>query len=119
MTSSPLGHVADLVRSKNAGPFWMTLDVFLPTDDAFERVVRSGVVDPEVIGALYRTPADGIRIFQLPALRAVKITFPRPTTQGSFGDRDMHSGQQELLLASIPVPDSIPELERISAIAAG
>ena len=103
MTSSPLGEIADLVRSKNAGPFWMTLDVFLPSDDAFERVIGSGVVDPAVVGALYGTPADSIRVFELPVLRAIKITFPRPTTQGSFADRDMHSGQQELLLAGIPV----------------
>ena len=106
MADPTLREVADLVRSKNAGPFWMTLDVFLPTDETFERVTRSGVVDPAVVGALYRTPADGIRIFQLPELRAVKITFPRPSSQGGFSDRDMHSGQQELLLASIPIPPS-------------
>jgi len=108
MTSTPLDEIADLVRAKNAGPFWMTLDVFLPDDDAYARVCASGVVDPAVIGELYRTPVDGVRIFRQPALRAIKITFPRPAVQGSFVDRDMHSGQQHVLLAGIAIPDAVP-----------
>ena len=106
MTSRPLDEIADLVRAKNAGPFWLTLDVFLPTDNAYERVCRSGVVDPEVIARLYRTSAAEVRIFRQSALRVIKISFPRPAVQGSFADRDMHSGQQHVLLASVPVPDS-------------
>lgn len=98
-----LDDVADLVRAKNAGPFWLTLDVFLPTDDAYERVCASGVVDPEVIAGLYRTAAEQVRVFRLPDLRALKISLPRPAVQGSFADRDMHSGQQHVLLAALPV----------------
>ena len=105
MANTPLHNVADLIRAKNAGPFWMTLDVFLPDDDVYQRVCSSGVVDPGVIGGLYKTPAEGVRIFRQPALRAIKITFPRPAVQGSFTDRDMHSGQQHVLLAGIPIPD--------------
>ncbi|CAN5342569.1 DUF4387 domain-containing protein [soil metagenome] len=108
MASAPLHEVADLVRAKNAGPFWMTLDVFLPDDDVYARVCASGVVDPQVIGELYRTPAEGVRIFRQPLLRAIKITFPRPAVQGSFTDRDMHSGQQHVLLAGVAVPDRLP-----------
>ncbi len=99
-----LDEIADLVRAKNAGPFWLTLDVFLPTDEAFERVCASDVVDPAVIAALYRTTPEKVQIFPMPALRAIKISFPRPVTQGSFSDRDMHSGQQHVLLAAIEVP---------------
>ena len=107
MTTRPLDEVAELVRAKNAGPFWLTLDVFLPTDDAYERVCASGVVDPEVISGLYRTTPEKVRIFRLPALRVIKISFPRPAVQGSFADRDMHSGQQHVLLAALPVPDAV------------
>ena len=108
MASAPLHEIADLVRAKNAGPFWMTLDIFLPDDATYDRVCASGTVDPAVISALYATPADGVRVFRQPALRAVKITFPRPAVQGSFGDRDMHSGQQHVLLGAIQIPDSVP-----------
>jgi hypothetical protein len=100
---STLDDVAELIRAKNAGPFWLTLDVFLPTDEAYERVCASPVVDPEVIAGLYRTRPELVRVFRLPNLRVVKISFPRPAVQGSFADRDMHSGQQHVLLAALPV----------------
>lgn len=107
MSTRPLDEVADLVRAKNAGPFWLTLDVFLPDDDAFQRVLASGVVDPQVVGPLYGAPPESVKIFPQPALKVVKISFPRPAVQGSFGDRDMHSGQQHVLLAALPVPDAV------------
>ena len=107
MAEQTLDEIADLVRAKNAGPFWLTLDVFLPDDAAFERVRASDVVNPERIAALYRTASDAVRIYPMPALRAIKISFPRPVTQGSFADRDMHSGQQHVLLAAIVVPASV------------
>lgn len=105
--SQTLDELADLVRAKNAGPFWLTLDVFLPTDDVYDRVVASDVVDPEVIASLYRTPPETVQVFTMPALRAIKISFPRPVVQGSFSDRDMHSGQQHILLAEIVVAERV------------
>lgn len=107
MPSQTLDEIAQLVRAKNAGPFWLTLDVFLPTDDAYARVCASDVVDRDAIAGLYRTSPDEVRIFPMPALRAIKISFPRPVTQGSFTDRDMHSGQQHVLLAAIAVPERV------------
>lgn len=100
---STLDEVAELVRAKNAGPFWLTLDVFLPSDEAYERVLASPVVDPAVVAGLYGTTPERVRVFRLPNLRVVKISFPRPAVQGSFADRDMHSGQQHVLLAALPV----------------
>jgi hypothetical protein len=38
----------------------------------------------------------------MPSIRVVKVSFPRPVAQGSFGDRDMHSGQQYIPLADLP-----------------
>jgi Domain of unknown function (DUF4387) len=101
--SQTLDDIADLVRAKNAGPFWITLDVFLPTDEAYERVRASDVVDPAVVAGLYRTTPDKVQVFPMPALRAIKISFPRPVTQGGFSERDMHSGQQHVLLAGIRI----------------
>ena len=45
--SRTIGDVAELVRSKNAGPFWQTLDVFLPDDDAYRRRRRGAGLDAE------------------------------------------------------------------------
>ena len=98
-----LGDVADLIRSKNAGPFWMTLDMFFATDADYEVVAAPGTIEPRNIADLYRVPPDDVRIFHLPSLRAIKISFPRPVTQGSFSDRDIHAGQQYIPLSQLPV----------------
>jgi Domain of unknown function (DUF4387) len=98
-----LGDVADLIRSKNAGPFWMTLDMFFATDADYEVVAAPGTIERRHIADLYRVPSDDVRIFHMPSLRAIKISFPRPVTQGSFSDRDIHAGQQYIPLSQLPV----------------
>jgi hypothetical protein len=100
-----LGQLAELVRSKNAGPFWITLDVFFGSEANYERAASSGNITPDTIASLYHVPASTIKIFRLPLRHAIKVSFPRPHVQGSFADRDMHSGQQQLLLASLPIGD--------------
>jgi hypothetical protein len=98
-----LGELASQVRSKNAGPFWLTLDVFLPDEATFERVSRSGVTDPEVIGDLFGVDPAAVLVFTLADLHAIKISFPRPVVQGSLDDRDIHAGQQYVPLLALPV----------------
>lgn len=96
-----IGQVAELVRSKNAGPFWQTLDVFLADDESYRLVAESPSIDEDVIARLYRVAADDVRIFRLPSIRVVKISFPRPTPQGGVEDRDMHAGQQHVPIAEL------------------
>ena len=90
------------VRSKNAGPFWMTLDVFLPDDAAYR--AADALITPEVIAELYQVAVESLQIFRIPQLRVVKVSFPRPLPQGSLHDRDMHAGQHHVPLASLPLP---------------
>lgn len=109
MTTSPtFGDVAHLVRSKNAGPFWQTLDVFLDDDAAYEAVASAPALDPELIGAAYRVDPASVRIFRLPAIRVVKISFPRRAAQGGIADRDMHAGQQHVPLARLRLDATAP-----------
>jgi hypothetical protein len=101
MSGRTVNDVAELVRSKNAGPFWQTLDVFLPDDDTYRLVAESPHIDEDVIARLYRVDAADVKIFRLPSIRVVKISFPRPVTQGGVEDRDMHAGQQHVPLAAL------------------
>jgi hypothetical protein len=101
MTS--LSELATLVRSKNAGPFWLTLDIFLPDQETYGRVRSSPVTDTETIAELYSVDPDLVEVFLLEDLRAIKISFPRPVVQGSLQDRDMHAGQQYVPLLTIEI----------------
>ena len=101
-TSRTLGDLALEVRSKNAGPFWMTLDVFLPDDAAYR--TADALITPDLIAELYQVARESLLIFRIPELKVVKVSFPRPLPQGSLHDRDMHAGQHHVPLASQPMP---------------
>ena len=99
-----LGAIAMQVRSKNAGPFWQTLDVFFADEASYQQVVASQAISRDGIARLYRVDPDNVLIFELPSLRVIKVSFPRAVAAGSFADRDLHAGQQHVPLACIEVP---------------
>ncbi len=84
------------VRSKNAGPFWLTIDIFCGTPEAFETV--SARLSTERVADLYRAPAGDIKRFDIADLMVVKFSLPRPVVQGSREDRDMHGAGWAVLL---------------------
>jgi hypothetical protein len=94
-----LGALATKIRSKNAGPFWVTIDVFLPDDGAFARAVAATSLTPDGISAIYGTSPDMVKIFNIPELRTIKVSYPRSVAQGSVSDRDVHSAQQYIPLS--------------------
>jgi hypothetical protein len=100
---STLGDHALEIRSKNAGPFWMTLEAFMK-DDAGYRLAPD-LIDEATIATLYAVPAESVQIFRIPTLNVMKISFPRPAAQGSLRDRDIHAGQHHVPLARLAVGD--------------
>ena len=94
-----LGHIVEKVRSKNAGPFWLTIDIFCGNTADFQRVV-SGLSSARV-AALFAMPVADIKRFDIPALNVVKFSLPRPEIQGSVRDRDMHGASWAALLSEI------------------
>ncbi|MDR1431087.1 MAG: DUF4387 domain-containing protein [Propionibacteriaceae bacterium] len=100
MTKKRLADVATQIRAKNAGPFWLTLDVFLPDAAAFAELLGKALT-AEKVAALYHVAAADVSIYPMADLNVVKISMPRPFVQGSFEDRDMHSGQQHVPLMGL------------------
>jgi hypothetical protein len=98
-----LRDLARHVRSKNAGPFWVTIDVFCGNESIYSRVVHSRVTDPSTIEELYGAKRDDIQVFGLPDLHVIKISFPRTVVQGSLEDRDLHAGQQYVPLSCLEI----------------
>ena len=101
-----LEDVARYVRSKTAGPFWVTIDVFCDDDASFSRVVRAPGLAPAAVARLYGVSPDSVRLFPDPKLKVLKVSFPRPVVQGSAADADSHGGQYFVRLLDAPVaPD--------------
>ena len=84
------------VRSKNAGPFWLTIDIFCGTPQAFETVTSK--LSTETVAALYRASLEDIKRFDIADLMVIKFSLPRPVVQGSREDRDMHGAGWGVLL---------------------
>ena len=88
-----LSDVAQYVRSKNAGPFWVTIDVFCADDTSYARLTQAPLLSPAGVAAVYGLRAADVRIFHDAPLRVIKISFPRKAIQGSLADADSHAGQ--------------------------
>ena len=61
-----LGEVASQVRSKNAGPFWITLDVFFGSESDYRLVTSSSVLSKQAIGRLYRVDPATREVLRTP-----------------------------------------------------
>lgn len=99
-----LGQVVDKVRSKNAGPFWITVDLFCGTQSAFAQVCRE--LSTRQVAELFQVPMQTIKRFEIPSLNVIKFSLPRPTVQGSIADRDMHGASWAALLAELELGDT-------------
>lgn len=96
--------IAQKVRSKNAGPFWLTIDIFCGSEAAY-RQVSGGLVTSEVAARL-GAETQTVKRFDIAALNVVKISLPRPAIQGTREDRDMHGASYANLIAEMVVPDA-------------
>ena len=104
MPETTLADLAHEVRSKNAGPFWVTMELFMRDADGYAIVADESFLNEGVIAQLYRVDESTVQMFRIPSLNVVKISFPRPVSQGSLRDRDMHAGQHHVPLAMLRVP---------------
>ena len=100
-----LRDLAQLMRSKNAGPFVLTFDFMFDDLANYQRVRDSGVINQALFARLYGTPEDDVEIFHVEAAQAIKASIPRPVVQGDLDDGDSHGGQQFGPLVNLEVPD--------------
>lgn len=90
-----LKDIANVIRSKNAGPFELTLDVMLKDAEIFEKLRKADIINRKMIAGLYRIPEeDVISIVYFPNAKAVKATIVRPLPSGALGERDVYGAQQ-------------------------
>ncbi|KAL0260309.1 hypothetical protein SLS55_003995 [Diplodia seriata] len=101
----PMMAIAKVVRSKNSGPFELTLDIMFDDRPSFERVKSADLLTNDTIKRLYQVgDADiFVNMYYEPAL-AWKCTIKRPWAQGSVGERDTLGTQQHAPLLGLVVP---------------
>lgn len=98
-----LSDIAQVIRSKNAGPRRLTLDIMFGSDQDYQRVAQSPALGAENIGRLYRIPPDQVTIIPYPVGRAIKIVMARALMAGDPGDQDVYGAQQHAPLLGIEI----------------
>lgn len=93
-----LKDVTRYVRSKNAGPYWVTVDVFFTDREGFEEHRNAGALSAESIARIYDVPVEMVKRFEVPNLAMIKLSYPRKAPQGGVLERDMHAGQSYVRL---------------------
>jgi hypothetical protein len=96
--------LAKVCKSKNAGPFDLTIDVVFEDDATFERVRASGVLSPALFARLYGVSEEEVLFTPYPAGRAFKATLPRLVPAGEVGDTDVYGAQQHAPLLDVEIP---------------
>ena len=99
-----LKDVAKIIRSKNSGPFELTMDVIFADDETFEKASRAKIFTKEKIAAAYGIDESTILdIIEYPVARAIKTTIVRPLPSGALGERDVYGAQQHAPLMEMEV----------------
>ena len=102
MKSSPstnLGQMVRKIRSKNAGPFWLTLDIFCLNVENFNYIHRQ--LKTNKVATLFQIHESKLKRFDIPDLNVIKFSFPRPRIQGKANDTDMHGASYAALLEEL------------------
>jgi hypothetical protein len=99
-----LKDIVKACKSKNAGPFEITLDIMFDDAQLFERVCQTGVICEELFAALYNVPAYKVLLTIYPPALAFKATIERRIASGDVGDTDVYGAQQHAPLLNIDIP---------------
>ncbi len=96
--------IAKACKSKNAGPFEVTIDVVFDDRALFERVRKSGILGPALFARLYKVRPEDVLFTEYPAGNAFKATLPRLVASGDIGDTDVYGAQQHAPLLDVEIP---------------
>ena len=96
---SILGEKVKKIRSKNAGPFWITIDIFCGSEEVYKNVCLN--LNNSKIANLLMINIKDLKRFEIENLNVIKFSFPRKIIQGNIFDRDMHGAQLAILLSEM------------------
>ncbi len=97
----PLARLAKVVRSKNAGPTQLTVDIFFHDAKGYARAVACPELQAAAVAARYGLQPAQVRRFELPDILAIKLSMPRRRCAGDPGDGDLYGAQQHVPLLEV------------------
>ncbi len=90
-----------ILRSKNAGPLFITFDLIFSTDQEMKYILER--LKKSQVARAYGVNEETVEIIAYPVVRSIKITFPRKCISGNIADNDIYGCQQHMPLANIEI----------------
>src|SRR5262249_32865945 len=94
---------AQVVRSKNAGPRRITLDVIFGSDADYQRATQSEALTAEKIAPLYGVAGDAGTVINYPLGRAIQVRGEGQMMSGGARDRAVYGAQQHTPLLRLEI----------------
>ena len=88
-----------ILRSKNAGPLFITYDLIFRNREDMDYVAQR--LTKAQIAKAYDVAEEKIDIIVYGVVNSIKITFPRKNISGSLNDTDIYGCQQHVPLSNI------------------
>ncbi|MCP8616314.1 DUF4387 domain-containing protein [Salirhabdus salicampi] len=91
-----LKDVAYLLRSKNAGPFFLTFDIIFEKEEDYYKVTQSKLLSKDWIANAYKCDKDQVQLFEYETIFSIKVSIPRKYASGDINDTDIFGAQQHV-----------------------
>ena len=87
--------LADVIRSKNSGPYELTFDIMFKDYDMYKKVAEAKVFNASMFAGLYGIRENTVmEVINFDPAKAIKITIERPICSGNLGETDVYGAQQ-------------------------
>ena len=95
--------IAFVCRSKNAGPFQLTIDLMFENLESYNKVINSPAFTAGRIAELYKVAPDMVAIKPFERILTIKVALPRVSSSGSAADTDVYGSQQHFPLGNLEI----------------
>ena len=99
-----LRDIAKVCKSKNAGPFELTIDVMFESRELFDKVLATNVFCAELFARQYGVRVEDVTFTVYRPALAFKGTVPRKISSGDVGDTDVYGAQQHAPMLDVEIP---------------
>lgn len=108
MTMISIVDAAHVLRSKNAGPFELTLDILFKNPETYAATKAAGIFSAASLAKLYGIEVEEVlKVIHYDPALAIKATLKRRVSSGAFGETDVYGAQQHAPLLGIMVPERL------------
>ena len=85
---------ARVIRSKNAGPTTLTIDLMFNDEAGFKRALAAPSLSAAAVAARYALEPSQVEVIAYAPAIAIKIVMDRKRVAGDPGDTDVYGAQQ-------------------------